>query len=121
MGRQVLTPESNHNEQAVLERLRLRVPSGTQQAWLDAERDTWIPWLRQQRGFLSREEWWDHQDEVGVIQIHWLSRSAWKAIPQQEVESIQSQFETRAKAALNLPFSSDNPFPLLSCDEVPPP
>ncbi|MEB3242875.1 MAG: TIGR03792 family protein [Cyanobacteriota bacterium] len=117
----MLTRQADGNEQPVLERLRLRVPSGTQQAWLEAERDTWIPWLRQKRGFVRREEWWDQQEEVGVIQIQWSSRSAWKAIPQDEVESIQSQFEARAKAALNLPCGSAHPFPLLSCEEMSPP
>jgi uncharacterized protein (TIGR03792 family) len=117
----MLTRQADGNEQPVLERLRLRVPSGTQQAWLEAERDTWIPWLRQKRGFVRREEWWDQQEEVGVIQIQWSSRSAWKAIPQDEVEAIQSQFEARAKAALHLPCGSAHPFPLLSCEEMSPP
>ncbi|MEB3317239.1 MAG: TIGR03792 family protein [Cyanobacteriota bacterium] len=106
-------------EAVVIEHLRLQVPEGSQEAWLQAELQTWDPWLRQQSGFLGREVLWDKVCQEGVLLIHWASH-AWKAIPEPAMAATQASFEAAAKASLGLPADSDNPFPLVFAGEVPP-
>ncbi len=101
-----------------VEHLRLHVPAGRQQAWLDAEQQTWDPWLRQQSGFLGREVLWDSASEEGVLLIHWATRRNWNAIPAQAVAATQASFEAAAKAILGLPSHSENPFPLVFAGEA---
>ncbi len=102
----------------VVEHLRLQVPGGTQQAWLQAELQTWDPWLRQQKGFGGREVLWDTEREEGVLLIHWSNHHDWKAIPAHEVVATQANFEATAKALCGLPPHSKNPFPLVYAGEV---
>lgn len=105
---------------AVIEHLRLQVPAGSQQGWLQAELQTWDPWLRQQKGFLGREVLWDHTCQEGVLLIHWANHHEWKAIPTHAVAATQESFEAAAKAILGLPAHSDNPFPLVFTGEAQP-
>ena len=48
-------------EVAVVEHLRVKVPAEARQAWLEAERGSWEPWLAQQPGFLGRDLLWQLQ------------------------------------------------------------
>lgn len=108
----------NPGAATVVEHLRLQVPAASRQAWLEAERQTWEPWLRQQRSFLRREVLWDSSREEGVLLIHWASREDWKAIPEAEVLAVQASFEATAKRLLALPSDSVNPFPLVGAGEA---
>ena len=103
---------------AVVEHLRVKVPAEARQAWLDAERQSWEPWLQQQAGFLGRELLWDSAREEGTLLIRWASRAQWKAIPEAEIETVQRRFEQLAKAATG---SDSNPFPLVFEGELLPP
>lgn len=103
---------------AVVEHLRLQVPGGGRAAWLQAELETWDPWLRQQRGFVEREVLWDSDRQEGVLLIHWANHNDWKAIPASEVAATQECFEAAAKRLLALPPESENPFPLVFAGEV---
>jgi len=103
---------------AVVEHLRLRVPAGSQGAWLQAELETWDPWLRQRKGFVEREMLWDSARQEGVLLIHWASADDWKAIPAAELAAIQERFEATAQRLLALPPHSDNPFPLVFAGEA---
>ena len=96
---------------AVIEHLRIQVPCEGRQAWLDAERGSWEPWLAQQQGFLGRDLLWDPNTEEGTLLIRWSSRDAWKAIPIEEVEAVQQRFETLAREAIGQ--AEGNPFPLV--------
>ncbi|MEY3463570.1 MAG: hypothetical protein RLZZ468_1348 [Cyanobacteriota bacterium] len=95
----------------VIELLRLQVPTAARQAWLEAERGSWEPWLERQPGFLGRELLWDPQRQEGTLVIRWASREQWKAIPATEVERVQRCFEQLARGALGQ--EEGNPFPLL--------
>ncbi len=108
----------------VVEHLRLKVPADNRQAWLQAERQTWEPWLQRQDGFLGRQLLWDAERQEGVLLIHWGSRRQWLAIPEQEIAAVQRRFELAARGALaghpagaNNPEveerEADNPFPLV--------
>ena len=98
---------------AVIEHLRISVPAQGRDAWLEAERGSWEPWLAQQSGFLGRDLLWDPETEEGTLLIRWSSRQAWKAIPSEQVAEVQNRFEQLAREAMALPQEMDNPFPLV--------
>ena len=103
----------------VVEHLRLKVPAEGRQAWLEAERGSWEPWLAQQEGFLDRQLLWDPATEEGTLLIRWVDRKHWKAISPQEVQAVQERFEQLAQAASGQ--SQGNPFPLGFEGELLPP
>lgn len=102
----------------VVEQLRLRVPKQGRQAWLEAERASWDPWLQQQQGFLGRELYWDAQRQEGVLLIRWASRADWDAIPKADIERVQDHFVLLARQALG--HANGNPFPLLHAGALEP-
>lgn len=95
----------------VVEHLRVKVPADAVEAWLEAERGSWEPWLAQQPGFLDRQVLWDPQREEGTLLIHWRSRAQWRSIPQGQVEQVQDRFEQLARQATGT--RQGNPFPLV--------
>lgn len=103
-------PEAGYDV-AVVEHLRVRVPSAARQAWLEAERGSWEPWLAQQDGFLGRDLFWDAEREEGTLLIRWASREQWKRISEAEVEAVQQHFEELARSASGT--EAGNPFPLV--------
>ena len=105
-------PEGGYDV-AVIEHLRISVPAQGREAWLEAERGSWEPWLAQQSGFLGRDLLWDPETEEGTLLIRWSSRKAWKAIPSEQVAEVQNRFEQLAREAMALPQEMDNPFPLV--------
>lgn len=105
-------PEGGYDV-AVIEHLRISVPAEGRDAWLEAERGSWEPWLAQQSGFLGRDLLWDPETEEGTLLIRWSSRQAWKAIPSEQVAEVQNRFEQLAREAMALPQEMDNPFPLV--------
>ncbi|WP_254988630.1 TIGR03792 family protein [Cyanobium sp. ATX 6E8] len=106
-------------EVAVVEHLRLKVPVEARQAWIDAEKGSWEPWLTQQDGFLDRQLLWDPATEEGTLLIRWASRDQWKAIPEQDLEAVQERFEQLARQATGA--QQGNPFPLVFEGELLPP
>ena len=109
---------SGEYDVAVVEHLRVKVPAEARQAWLEAERGSWDPWLAQQPGFLARELLWDSDREEGTLLIRWASREQWKQIPEAEIETVQEHFEQLARQATGQ--SQGNPFPLLFEGELQP-
>jgi uncharacterized protein (TIGR03792 family) len=111
-------------QQAVVEHLRLKVPVDSLAAWLQAERDTWEPWLQRQDGFLGRDLLWDAEREEGILLIRWRSRQQWLAIPESEIAAVQQRFEAAARRALaEDPAAAHdattlNPFPMVFAGEL---
>ena len=103
---------------AVVEHLRVSVPAEARQAWLEAERNSWEPWLAQQEGFLGRDLFWDAEREEGTLLIRWASREQWKRISEAEVEEVQERFEQLARRATGA--EAGNPFPLVFEGELVP-
>lgn len=102
----------------VVEHLRLQVPAAGLEAWLEAERGSWEPWLAQQPGFLDRQLLWDPDRQEGTLLIRWASRAQWQAIPAAEVARVQNRFEALARQATGI--SQGNPFPLVFEGELHP-
>jgi len=105
-------------EVAVVEHLRVKVSAEARQAWLEAERGSWEPWLAQQDGYLGRDLLWEPEREEGTLLIRWASRQQWKAIPLEEVEAVQERFEQLARQATGT--RQGNPFPLVFEGELQP-
>lgn len=103
-------------QQQVVEVLRLKVPAADREAWLEAERQNWEPWLRAQSGFLERRIYWDADSEEGVLLIHWASRRQWQDIAAAEVERVQRRFDQLARQGTGR--SDAQPFPLLFSGEL---
>jgi uncharacterized protein (TIGR03792 family) len=105
-------------EVAVVEHLRVKVPAEARQAWLEAERGSWEPWLERQPGYLGRDLLWDAEREEGTLLIRWANRDQWKAIPLAELEAVQERFEQMAREATG--SRQGNPFPLVFEGELQP-
>ena len=97
----------------VIEQLRLKVPESQVHTWLEAEQQTWQPWLEEQEGFLGRDIAWDPALEEGQLLIHWATRDQWKAIRADDVEAVQREFESVVNAALGRSATAESPFPLV--------
>jgi uncharacterized protein (TIGR03792 family) len=97
----------------VIEQLRLKVPESQVHTWLEAEQQTWQPWLEDQEGFLGRDIAWDPALEEGQLLIHWATRDQWKAIRADDVEAVQREFESVVNAALGRSATAESPFPLV--------
>jgi uncharacterized protein (TIGR03792 family) len=95
----------------LVEHLRIKVPADAVQAWIQAERGSWEPWLEAQQGFLDRQLLWDPEREEGTLLIHWRSRADWQSIPDQEIARVQERFEQLAQQLTG--SQQGNPFPLL--------
>ena len=108
----------NFPRESIVEHLRLDVPERVKEAWLNAEKKSWEPWLLKQDGFLGRQLLWDPKTEEGTLLIGWKSRSAWKSIPQAEIELAQKNFERIAR--LETGEDTGNPFPLVFEGELNP-
>ena len=100
----------NYQEEIVIEELRLKVPADVKEAWLNAEKEIWEPWLTSQDGFLGRQLFWDKKNEEALILVNWKSKKLWKSISMSEVNVIQQKFEDNIKSALNV---KENPFELI--------
>ena len=103
-------PINNAQGEMVIEELRLKVPADAKEAWLNAEKVIWDPWLSSQDGFLGRQLFWDQEKEEALILVTWKSKKLWKSIPMSEVNIVQGKFEDNVKTALNV---SKNPFELI--------
>jgi uncharacterized protein (TIGR03792 family) len=111
-------PPAAAGDSVVVEQLRLRVPAHQRQAWLDAERGSWGPFLARQDGFLGRELFWDPGREEAVLLIRWASRTQWQSIPTPELEQVQERFEQIARQGTGV--AAGNPFPLVFEGELEP-
>lgn len=109
-GAEVLAAGNDYGV-VVVEHLRVKVPADAVEAWRQAERGSWEPWLERQSGFLDRQLLWDPEREEGTLLIHWRSGDDWKAIPEAEIERVQQRFEQLAQQLTG--SQQGNPFPLL--------
>ena len=100
----------NYQNEMVIEELRLKVPAALKEAWLNAEKEIWDPWLSSKDGFLGRQLFWNKEKEEALILVNWKSKKLWKSIPMSEVNIVQQKFEDNVKTVLNV---EENPFILI--------
>lgn len=102
--------DSNFNDLMVIEELRLKVPFKFKEAWLQAEKEVWEPWLSHQNGFLGRQIFWNKEKEEALILVSWKNKKLWKSISMREVKEIQEKFEKNVQTSLKIKL---NPFELI--------
>ena len=109
---QTLNALSMENFQSgfITEELRLTVPSHFKDAWLEAEKEVWEPWLSNQDGYLGRQIFWDKEKEEALILVNWKNKKLWKSISINEVNEMQQKFEENVRTSLNI---NVNPFELI--------
>ena len=100
----------NSNTGQVVEELRLRVPLRYKDVWLRAESRIWEPWLQKQKGYLGRELFYDKEKEEALVLVSWEDKKLWKSIALEEVNRIQTIFETTLSQSLKL---TTNPLQLI--------
>ena len=94
----------------VTEELRLKIPFDFKEAWLEAEKTIWEPWLSKQKGYLGRQIYWEKEKEEALILVNWENKKLWKSISMDEVNQVQKIFEENIIRSLNL---TENPFQLI--------
>jgi uncharacterized protein (TIGR03792 family) len=73
----------------VVEFLTFTVPEDELAEWLVAEAEHWTRFLERQPGFVRKERWRSVDDPTAVhAVIWWASMEQWKAIPQDELDSV---------------------------------
>ncbi|MEL6128770.1 MAG: TIGR03792 family protein [Cyanobacteria bacterium J06627_3] len=84
----------NSQPSMVIEWLKFRVDPAERSRYLEIDEAIWTAALKTYPGFLDKTTWLDpnHDDEV-IFVISWATREQWKAIPEEELEQINQQFD----------------------------
>ena len=101
----------SNSQEVVVEHLRLKVTKEYRLKWLSAEKKSWEPWLSKKKGFLGRNLFWDPENEEATLLISWSSIENWKSISEEEIASVQEEFEKIARDVTGQDLG--NPFPLV--------
>ncbi len=100
----------------IIEYLKIRVPASFRDAWINTEKETWEPWLKQKEGFVGRQMYLNEQTEEAILLIGWESRQKWKSISQNEIDDLQRLYENVARTRVGI--EEGNPFPLIEEGEL---
>lgn len=76
-----------------IEWLKVRVSPELREQYVQKDAEIWTTFLAKYPGFLNKEVWIspDNLAEV-ILVIHWASFEAWKAIPADELERVEAEF-----------------------------
>jgi uncharacterized protein (TIGR03792 family) len=76
-----------------IEWLKVRVSPELREQYVQKDAEIWTTALSKYPGFLSKEVWIspDNLAEV-ILVIHWQSYEQWQAIPAEELQRIEAQF-----------------------------
>lgn len=85
----------NSQPSMVIEWLKFRVDPAQRSRYLEIDEAIWTTALETYPGFVDKTTWLDpnHDDEV-IFVISWATREQWKAIPEEELEQINQNFDT---------------------------
>ena len=100
----------------IIEYLKISVPSLYRDAWINTEKETWEPWLKQKEGFVGRQMYLNEQSEEAILLIGWETRKKWKSISQKDIDNVQRIFEKVARTRVGI--EEGNPFPLIDEGEL---
>jgi uncharacterized protein (TIGR03792 family) len=77
----------------VIEWLKIRVSPELREKFIQKDAEIWTAKLASYPGFLSKEVWIDPKTPAELIlMIRWASLEAWKAIPPEQLEETEQQF-----------------------------
>lgn len=78
----------------VIEWLTFEMAPEDRQRFIEKDTEIWTTALQQYPGFVSKEIWIDPALSNRVIEvIRWSTREAWKAISEEELETVSQQFD----------------------------
>lgn len=77
----------------VIEFLKFKVAPDLRENFIQKDAEIWTAALAKYPGFISKEVWINpnHHTEIILI-IRWATREQWKAIPQADLQAIESKF-----------------------------
>jgi hypothetical protein len=73
-------------EAMILEQLTFAVHPSVLKDWLKFEEDEWLPWLRQQRGFMHKQI--DCGGGLATNKIWWKDKQSWDEAAQKKEEMV---------------------------------
>lgn len=77
----------------VIEWLKFQVAEELRENFIQKDEEIWTAALAKYSGFLGKEVWISPEDPQEVIfVIHWETREAWKAIPQDYLNATEKRF-----------------------------
>jgi hypothetical protein len=77
----------------ILEQLTFAVHPSVLKDWLKFEDDVWLPWLRQQRGFMHKQI--DCGGGLATNKIWWKDKASWDEAAQKKDEMIPFNLKMR--------------------------
>jgi uncharacterized protein (TIGR03792 family) len=89
----VVRNKVDSKERMEIEWLKVRVSPELREQYVQKDAEIWTTFLAKYPGFLNKEVWIspDNLAEV-ILVIHWASFEAWKAIPADELERVEAEF-----------------------------
>ncbi|MBD2325458.1 TIGR03792 family protein [Alkalinema sp. FACHB-956] len=77
----------------VIEWLKVKVPIELHDRYIEQDAAIWTTALANCAGFVGKQVWTNSQDPTEIILvIQWATREQWKAIPIEQLESIDRTF-----------------------------
>jgi hypothetical protein len=70
----------------ILEQLQFMVHPSVKDDWLKFEDDYWLPWLRQQKGFINKQI--DYKAGIATNRIWWKDKESWDEAAAKKDEMI---------------------------------
>lgn len=91
----------------VVEWLKFQVSPEFREQFVQKDAEIWTVFLSQYSGFLNKEVWIspDQLDEVVTV-IYWETLEQWQAIPPEELDKVEAQFNAAMAGAYELVESS---------------
>jgi uncharacterized protein (TIGR03792 family) len=74
----------------VIEWLRFDVPAAKRAAFLKRDNEVWTAGLSRYPGFVGKELWLEAESGNVIAVIRWETLSAWKSIPQLDLEGLDA-------------------------------
>lgn len=77
----------------VIEWLKLKISPEQREKFIQKDAEIWTPMLASYPGFLGKEVWIDPEKPTEVVLIiRWESREAWKSVPSERLQQVESLF-----------------------------
>lgn len=78
----------------IIEWLKFKLDEKDREFFVQKDAEIWTPMSNKYRGFLGKEVWLNSQNpEELVIIVYWENRELWKAVPQEDIDLTEKQFD----------------------------
>ncbi len=81
-----------------IEWLKFKISEEFRELFIQKDAEIWTPMQSKYRGFLGKEVWLnpDNSAELVII-VYWENRELWQAIPQEDINKTEKQFDLSLK------------------------